>query len=45
MQGETEVKERSANTKAEKSAANLPFNTETQEKLGMVRYLLVLSIH
>ena len=44
MQSETEVKERSANMQAEKPAAKLSYNTETQEKLGMGIYLLAVSI-
>lgn len=45
MQSETEVKGRSANTQAKKPVAKLCYNMETQEKLGMGRYLLAVSIH
>lgn len=45
MQSETEVKERPANTQAEKPAAKLSYNTETQGKLGMGIYLLGVSIY
>lgn len=45
MQNGTEVKERPANMQAEKPAAKLSYNTETQEKLGMGICILAVSTY